>query len=271
MVRIGAAQLWKPGMGAQIDRSHPLVRGLQACWLFNENNGGVAYDAMGRFPFVFSSTGVSRIATPTGPGVKFDGTNGQGIAAGNPLSGAAALTIILYVKQTAGPTNPFGPYFGTDLSSLSGVYVGSDSAGNTIFEIGSQNSSIVLPTGVWSHAAFRYNSVSQVKAGYLNGVQAFTTTNGFGAMPTLASTYIGKRPVGDGSFTTDSSVGYMKVWNRDLSQPEIAADYATPWAMFTPPNDRRFYSIPGISPGGGAVIVGSLAIGGSGRLSVGIG
>ena len=266
MIRNGSTPLWKPGIGAQIDRSHPAAKGLLACWLFNENSGAVSYDMMGQYHYAFTG-GVSRMATPTGPAIKFNGIGGQGIAQGHPLANAAAFTVILYVNQKDGLGNPFGPYLGSEQSSTGGCYIGSDQIGAMIYEIGNVNNSLAVNDGQWNHCAFQYNGTT--KAAFLNGILSHSVSNTFGVMPNYLNTYIGKRPVSDGGYTTDSQIGYMKVWNRILSQSEIVGDYTSPWAMFTPANDRRFLRVASSAPGGG-LSVGSLAIGGSGRLSVGI-
>jgi len=256
-------------VGAQIDRSHPAAQGLLACWLFNENSGAASYDLAGSYHYAFTG-GVSRIATPTGPAIKFDGTSGQGIASGHPLANATAFTVIIYVLQKGGPAAPYGPYIGSDQNFNTGVYIGSDFVGTMQFNLGTVNNALNITDNQWNHCAFQYSASTQKKAAYVNGVQAYSVTNTFGVMPNYLQTYLGKGSAAAGSYFTDSQIGYIKVWNRFLSPTEIVSDYAAPWAMFAPANDRRFLRVASSAPDGG-VSVGSLAIGGGGRLSVGIG
>jgi hypothetical protein len=242
MIVPGTRPLWQPGVGAQIDRTHPAAQGLKSCWLFNENTGNMGYDAMGTRHFAFTG-GVARIATPGGPGVKFDGTSGQGITPGHPLANATALTVILYVRQKDGLSAPYGPYLGSEQNYNTGIYIGDNNPGKIQFYIGTVDNDLPIPNDTWCQCAFTYNSVTNKKFAYLNGVQKIATTSTFGVMPNYQNTYIGKTSPGGGGYFTDSQIGYIKVWDREFSQAEILHDYVKPWAMFQPTNERRFLAL----------------------------
>ena len=267
MIRVGSTPLWKPGVGAQLDRSHPAAQGLQACWLFNENGGNTLYDLAGNYHLALTG-GVSRIASPSGPAVKFDGTSGQGIALGHPLAGATAFTVLLRIRQKDGLVNPFGPYLGSDQKHDTGVYIGMNAAATILFYIGPGNLNIPLTNDTWGDYACVWDRDRNIKLGYANAVQVASTLPPVITIPNYLQTYVGKGSALD-AYYTDSQLGWMKVYNRALSAAEIVADGKSPWSMFTPAAARRFYSLPMGSIGSGISRSGGLSIG-AGRLNIGV-
>jgi len=265
MIRNGSAVLWKPGVGALIDRSHPAAQGLQAYWLFHENTGKILYDIAGTYHFALTG-GVARVAEPNGAAVKFDGISGAGLAAGHPLSGAVELTVILRLRQKNGLTNPFGPYLGSEQGFYSGVNI-NDNAGYIDFYIATLNLPVTVIDDVWGHYAFQWSNAAGIQRTYTNGLQSGNSTgHTVGPLPHYLNTYIGKASAAQGSYVQDSQFSSMKVYSRFLSAAEIAADYEAPYAMFFPPTVRRFYSVPGGVIGSGSN-QGGLSIG-AGRLSI---
>lgn len=250
MIRNGSALVGKPGVGAQIDRSHSATRGLKACWLFNENSGNMLYDLAGQAHFTLAG-GVGRTAGPWGPAIKLDGLSGQGVAPVHPLASATALTVILQARQKEGLNNPFGPYLGSEQNYNSGLYIGQNTPAVMQFWTGGVN--LNVPTAAndtWGHYAFTWDGASGLKYGYTNGLQSAALTGMFVTIPAYTQAYIGKASAAGGGYLTDSALGCMKVWNRMLSPAEIMADYLAPWAMLRPADMRRFYSVPPVVGGG---------------------
>ena len=266
MIRVGSTPLWKPGVGAQLDRSHPAAQGLLACWLFNENGGNTLYDLAGNYHFILTGGG-SRTASPSGPAIKFDGTSGQGIAAGHPLAGMTAFTVLLRVRQKDGIASPYGPYLGSDQKHDTGVYIGMNSTSTMQFFLGGTNILIPVTNDAWGDYACVWDRSRSLKLGYANAVQVASALPPFITIPNYLQTLIGKGSAFD-PYCTDSQLGWMKVYNRALSAAEIAADGESPWAMFLPAAARRFFSLP-VSGGSGASTVGGLSIG-AGRLNIGV-
>jgi hypothetical protein len=267
-IRNGSTMLWKPGIGAQIDRSHPAARGLVSCWLFNENGGNMAYDLAGSYHFTLTG-GVSRVAEPGGPALKFDGMSGQGSAVGHPLASAVEFTVILRVNQKDGLAQPYGPYLGSNLNYNSGIYIGQNSPALVQFYVGTSNLNTPVTNGVWGHYAFQWSGLNGSQRTYANGVQAGNIGGIATTIPAYTNAYIGKASASGGSIYTDSQLSWIKVYNRFLSAAEIAADYAAPFAIFTPAGARRFFSMPSQSVSGSALPMGGLSIG-AGRLSIGV-
>jgi hypothetical protein len=264
-IRNGSTRLWKPGVGTPIDRSHPAARGLQACWLCNENGGRMLYDSMGSYHFVLTG-GVARVAEPLGPGIKFDGTSGQGLAAGHPLASAQAYTVLLRLRQKDALASPFGPYLGSEQGHMTGLYIAQDI--NTTLQFWATSSKMTIPVtnDVWGHYALQWSNATGIQRSYVNGLAFGDNVNVFGTLPAYTNTYLGLASAATGSYLMDASVSSISVYNRFLSAVEIAADYASPYAMFAPPQPRRFYSLPA---SGGSAASGGLSLGG-GRLSIGV-
>ena len=248
MIRNGFMPIQKPTVGAQLDRTHPASQGLQSAWLFNENTGNTGYDMAGTSHFAFGGAAagaVARVASPYGPGIKFDGNAthanaGVGIAPGNPVSGATGLTILMRINQPVGGSG-FGPLFSTDLNYNNSIYIGEDTASKLQSFIGSNvKQSVTFTAGVWTHIACVWNGVTNVQSCYVNGVLNATVAIGAFTMPTLAQTYIGRASATEGQDVTDANMDFLYAYNKALSPAEILANYRHPFAMFTPPNDRRF-------------------------------
>lgn len=242
MIRNGFASAVKPGIGVQLDRSHPAARGLVACWLFNENTGSVCYDLAGSYHFALTG-GVSRLAGPHGPAIKFDGTSGQGVSAGHPLASATAFTVILRLRQKDGLSSPYGPYLGSNQNYNSGFYIGQNTPALMQFWVGGSDLDIPVTNDAWGHYAAVWSAATLVQSGYANGVLSVNRTGIMTTIPAYTNAYIGKASATGGGYFTDSWLGWMKVYNRALSAAEIAADYATPYALFAPPAARRFFSV----------------------------
>lgn len=254
MIQKGANPLWKPMMGAQLDRSHSATQGLQACWLFNENSGNMLYDLAGNYHFALTGT-VARVAEPYGPAIKFDGVTGQGIAPAHPLAGSTAFTILFRVRQKDGLASPYGSYLGSEQGFISGVNLNSNFPSQVEFDISNSKILTNIPNDAWVHLAFQWSNATGIQRVYTNSIQTANNTGlSIGALPAYTNAYIGKASAAQSNYTTDSQVSYMKVYNRFLSAPEIAADYETPYALFRPANDRvYFYGGAPLPPAGGGM------------------
>ncbi|MBU0598822.1 LamG domain-containing protein, partial [Patescibacteria group bacterium] len=68
----------KPLLGVQLNRSHPLAKGLVGCWVMNEGAGNKIYDLSGNGnDGSFPGGTANPLWKPgrTGPALKFDGVN----------------------------------------------------------------------------------------------------------------------------------------------------------------------------------------------------
>lgn len=253
MIVPGSRPLWKPGVGAQIDRGSPAAIRLKACWLFNEDGGYGAYDLAGSYHFALSTAGVTRVADTGGPGIKFNGTTGQGIAPGHPLAGATAFTIIAQIRQKNGLASPFGPYLGSDQSFTGGVYFASNQLSTSQVIVSSTTLSFAVLNDTWMTVAITWSAATQVIRSYLNGIQngTATVTAPIASIPAYTQTYIGKASAAASNLLTDSGMYIMKVYDRTLSPADIAADYASPYAMLQPVNQRRWLAVASAPPPSG--------------------
>lgn len=266
MTRFGTEQISKPMPGAQLDRSHPAAAGLQACWLFNENTGPTAYDSAGNGYHFALTGGVTRTATPYGPAITFDGSTGQGISTGTPLSGATQFTVILQHRVPSG--NPM-IFLTTSTAFNASLFTYFDTGGLTMFVNAAEpfNKSTPFPaSGVFDHMVMTFSgsSLTNLVSHWHNGILSATAAATVASIGAHTALYIGKDLTGANA--TNGTLESLKIYSRVLSPAEIEADYENPYAMFAAPNARRFYSIPGVASRGS----GQTGLGiSTGKLSIG--
>ena len=250
MIRNGYNALWKPTVGVQIDRTNPAVRGLRALWLCNENTGNMLYDIFGSYHFALTG-GVSRLAEPQGPDVKFDGLSGQGIASGHPLSGLTEFTVILRLRQKNGLSSPYGPYLGSEQGFTSGVNINSNNPSFFDFIVGTSTLTVAVVNDAWGVYALQWSNATGIMRSYTNGLLSGNLGGVNAVIPTYLNTYIGKASAPQLSYLTDSQISSMKVYDRFLTSTDIMSDYSMPYSMFTARGVRRLYEpVPPPSLGG---------------------
>jgi hypothetical protein len=245
MIVPGTRPLFKPRVGAQLDRSHSTARGLQNLWLFNENSGNICYDYIGGADFVLSG-GTTRMALADGPAVKFDGATGQALSPASPLSGAAQFTIILLCKNPVSGGNAF--LFGGNTAYNGSIFAYFDSGGGfSLFIGGAKVFSRVNPlvSGTYNQIALSFDGTggsNQTKY-YNDGVLAGTVASGVASIAMHTGFILGRD--GSGGTAGNTTASALKIYNRILSTPEINDDFNAPWTMFTMSNQRKFYSVGG--------------------------
>jgi hypothetical protein len=238
----------KPLLGATLNYSHPLAKGLVGCWLFNER-GGVCRDA------VYGNIGtLTNAVWKPDQSIYFDGTGdyvsvpsknyysfpaGQGFSIVckfkiNNTPGANAAGLVSKLQDDS----PF-------LMEWS-IYI--TSANKIIFQLNDGNvttwirslSSVVLTNGT------SYTFVGTFNGGtsntginhYINGVYdsgPTRTNNGiYAAMDASLSTVDFGAILRDSTYAgyLDGHIYYAMIYQRVLSPSEILSLYQSPYAMF---------------------------------------
>lgn len=108
----------KPAVGARINPSHPLARGLAGCWLLNEGTGRVVHDASGyRHEGDFSGGPVWATGS-LGREITFDGNDGW-ISMGDCLDpGTDDITVLALLRYDA--THQPNEWMGTHIGAIVG-------------------------------------------------------------------------------------------------------------------------------------------------------
>jgi len=233
--------LLKPVRGIQLNKSHPLARGLTACWLFNEGTGGEVCD-LGRFNVTgyFEGSGSAVPDWVAGPGgycLEFNGGSHECIRCGTGKLGWDQTNEISVVTSFM---NTSGAQYGRDLFHRSAYsnpvrlyLMGWNMTWDVDTDGTSTEVSFSTSANTWYHVAGTWTSGRGriYKDGVLADSDAGSGNLGF---------YNDNQEVNIGGFYNAGSpsngvtgrIPYVYVWNRELSAAEVARLYREPFAMF---------------------------------------
>ena len=229
----------KPFRGARLNRTHPLARGLVACYLMNEGGGNQIFDLTGN-----GDIGLLNVGSPTwetgrnGPALSFDGTN-DAVTLPELTGLTDQITISVWINTTAFAASEgyaLATSAGTEPYQL-GVQNGIgkirlDATGNGIidFDSGDTFSSITVNDGLWHNLLFTYDGAN-LKL-FVDGVQdgqvALT-----GNVSPFNTHFIGQRS--DGSVKWNGLADFPLFFNRALSASEVSWLYREPYAFIERP------------------------------------
>ena len=240
----------KPFRGAQLNRTHPLAKGLVGCWLFNEMTGETVFDLSGN-----GNTGTLENGVAWGSdGLEFDGVDD-------------------YVD--CGTDNIFN--VGTSDHVFSGwVYpytIAADDAFRYIAAIGNNDTGEQSGIGIrnakiihsahgtpwieflnytipaanqWYHIAVVHSGLTSYL--YING--ELKDEEDIAINVKIGKCYIGVNLGMTSSF--NGSIDSVRIYNRALSAEEVVWSYREPYAMFEPAfNPALLYSA---APPAGAIM-----------------
>lgn len=251
----------KPPPGTRRNFSHPLSQDLVGHWIMNEGNGVTVSDVSAYGNNGTRGTGATWTTGLRGHAIDFNNTtNGSITIADKSYYSATATTPALTVsawfsgvplvangmivtKGTGGGAFEWAlrfPDTGTNI-----MFNTWDSAGTDYYSV---TGTTTLSSGVW------YHGVGVVVHGvgasvYLNGRWEATDTTASSAnmSDTTAAVVIGKR--GDNAAFFDGLIDDVRIYNRALTDSDIAWLYAEPYADMAPM--RRFVGkMAGAAPGG---------------------
>jgi len=230
----------KPPAGYQLDYSHPLVRGLVGCWLFNEGAGDKIVN-------LASGIAAPKVGTPVwskgqfGPALTFPSGSGSYYAV--PFEqrlNIGFLTIAAWIRSVStttttnfidrdtesGPNRIFQFRLTTGSTLLHFVPFFSASPVTTFI------GTTTLNDGRWHHVAAVLDGINCRL--YVDGKIDFTVAE-TRAMDSggTAGYRIGAHSDAGATSVFDGSVDEVLVWNRGLSQAEIQLLYRSPFDFIT--------------------------------------
>ena len=239
----------KPIRGTQLNRSHPLARGLVGCWIFNENGGNVVFDLCNKNNGAFVNSPVWA-AGRFGSAIDFDSTSNQYIELGDDISilEPQRISVVAWIKAESnttihGITCATGNNYGYMLTLYTGkarfyIYDG----GWKIAESSNlNNGQLYHLVGIFD------GSIVQL---YVNGILQTTTANA------TQIDYIGTIGHHIGQYHTyvaydfNGIIDNTSIYNRALSAAEIQQLYREPFCMFEPKVSPAWL----YAPAGGGVI-----------------
>lgn len=220
----------KPFRGAQINKTHPLAKGLVGCWIFNEATGNKVFDLSGH-----GNNGTINGADWCADGLDFNGTTDNiNVGTDTIYDNTDALTIVTLIK-----IDTFDETSGYDGRVIAN-YI--DSSNYYILGINNENMGItfrIMSDGNVKQEEMRNNqidmwySVAAVFNGneakiYINDVQG-QNTNGLSAGTQTGLTICSR---GDGRGHVNSRISYVYIYNRALSTDETRQLNVNPYQMF---------------------------------------
>lgn len=232
----------KPPLGAMLDRSHPLAKGLVGCWLMNESLGTIIYNSSGNL-----TNGVLIGGTWSGGGIR--GGTGGITDLGNPpelgITGNSLSLEVLYRPHASGAANTNKQFI---TKWPNGFVLGYENAANNriwcVVYVGSSKTAYgVVPV---SDVSINYHIV-----GVYDGANVIVYVNGIPGSPiaatgnissTAANVQIGSYD--DGSQPVAGVMQYARTYNRALTQQEIQSLYFSPYAMFSLDTDFLYWKQP---------------------------
>jgi hypothetical protein len=248
----------KPPLGASINWSHPLARGLVSALLFNDGGTAVGHrlrDLVAPSRHVRCGSASQNDLSPR------DGFRGRGLYQPSEAAGSTAQNPNYVDAVSIAAGSDFSDFIAFDLHSTEGSNPGwwrSAGGGGTTFHIMQGASSlrpwirwngtdILQPSSGAAPPATGYQTIgisvrSSVNvAAYINGTGAHTATH------STATPAFDINPIGFQSGEGERPVGVWQafyVWTRALSQAEHIALYLDPYAMLARPR-RVVARIPG--------------------------
>jgi hypothetical protein len=245
----------KPPVGAQLKLDHPLARGLVGCWLFNEGSGDKAHDSSGQGnvgTLTNMDPATDWVGSLHGGALDLDGIDDYVQVASAGSLNVKNLTVHCCFKYIS-------------LGIYREVLSRDDRGSNRVFNIGSSWLAGLLECYIWN-SADGYVSVS--------GNTTLTAGTRYGLTITHDGNYVrlymdGKQNANPVALAGDTKTGPVPIlfgfqsganysnveiscvfiYDRALSDQEIAWLYAFPYAMF---EEESPYWIPFKAAGGGS-------------------
>lgn len=221
----------KPTFGSvEIDWSHPLARGLEACWIFN-SSGGTVYDLVGRHHGTITDTAVVTWSI---------GTRGLAINSIPSLSTTRGIIIANPVVIASGAPFSFdtmttwatGDLYGTLLAqgAARGFYqheTGSNAGKMDFFNVGDTPSTTATAVNTTNHFVLTSTGTSAIY--YLNG-----TMDGIAQSHTAVSLSLDTMFNDSASDTFAGKCFFQRVWTRVLTVSEARWLADEPYAFLRP-------------------------------------
>lgn len=230
--------LIKPKPGIQLNRAHPLARGLVGYWLFNEGSGGKIYSVISGIPgtltnFALSGSTSNWVGSPMGGCLDFDGSNDYiDTTATLTTTPTSSLTLVCWYRSTdtdgiligkAAATNQYHIDLHCDLVAATKTLVVGQ-ATTTITLVSNQLYCGVL---VQDNGVVYHYVNGQLKGSLtINATVLTSTTN---TNPWL----IGERQSnGAHEAPANAKIDEVRIYNRALNLFEIQTLYANPHIDF---------------------------------------
>jgi len=220
----------KPLLGQQINWSHPLARGLVACWLMNEGSGNRIYDLSGNKNDGIFVADTKWVSGETGQALKFD-RGDDAVIIDRDLGVYTNISISAWIKYDNAADNK--TIVGSYSSSTPPIWFVIQLNDIKLYR-GNYSGSYALQSDTWYHVVGIVEGIDATKDAeiYVNGVRVVDTDNIAGDMGADKGSFqIGS--LADLAYQFFGGIiDEVRIWNRALSSTEVAWLYREPYAMF---------------------------------------
>ena len=246
----------KPPLGATIDFSHPLSRGLVGAWLMNEGGGKIVNDIARKNNGIIN--GADWVPSKYGKALFFGNNDKITFNSNNPigslLNGARAISIVSRLNLNTFDSAEDNWIFGTRINLLSAgfeVYFPIDNirvAGRSVSTDTYQSYNVSFAKlNQWVSIVCIMDIKGKIFHTYIDNIKNISTGKTFGnsnytvGSPAQPDT-IGNSPniaVADGAF--HGSIEYVYTYNRALSPQEIQQLYIGPYQFMVPIKRKSYF------------------------------
>ncbi len=226
----------KPFRGARLNRTHPLARGLVACYLMNEGVGNQIFDIAGNHNGIFAGD-TTWIAGRDGPVLTFDGAGDYVDVGTFPgldfATSHFSITAWIYHASVFASTWPGIFLVSPSFEMTFGIDQTSDKIEIWTNNVNNAFSNSAIPANVWSFIGLTYDQTTF--RFYINGQPDGTSVIASPA-GAEATAYIGGLGVANTYF--NGLIGEVSIRNRVLSTPEMAQLHRELYAFIERPQSR---------------------------------
>jgi hypothetical protein len=242
----------KPPLGYPLDLAHPLAQGLVFDALLNENAGG-PWDPVGRVKGTLSGP-PTWTQGDVGPALNFGGSQYVDFGTISALNLTSNFTVAVRVWHSGwGTQGSAGIFTHQDSSNGWGVVVDNSVPSFICFNGGAFTyldwSGSISDKSWHTFVARKASGSSGTRNTFLNGVKGTTSdTQAAGSNATI-NAVMGRFYGNQNNFYLNGGrVGWAKVWNVALPDALIARLQDDPYAMYLPPNQRRWFAASLLPP-----------------------
>ena len=228
----------KPGRGIQLNRAHPLARGLVGCWLFNEGTGDKVFDLSlnsnhGALQNMDPAT--DWIAGRDGLALDLDGVNDYINLGAINQWGSNKISAVMCFKADAADSMVMMRYSGVGVLDFQPAWVNSFGTGIRLSIVGT---TVTIPYsgGEITTIVSTYDGNSGDGNIYRDGIKkgsiSTISTINSNTEPWLVGTDADASGGGSLGNWFQGQIYYIYLYNRALTASEVRQLYINPYAMF---------------------------------------
>jgi hypothetical protein len=234
----------KPPPWAQLDRTHPLTRGVAGEWPINEAAGGHVFDKSGHGQMFTAVNGPTWEGGQHGMGLHFHAASNQYLTTPSTAllaPGNASFTWAISVNFASIAANSIIVAKHSGGGAFDYLLWMNSANGYLNFELGSGGNVNCLAHGPvvinkWYYIICWFDAPAATVNIQVDGGPVDSGASG---VPVVTATPVSVGAFSTGSANLDGRIGHLAYWSRVLSAPERLQQQARPFARYAAPPPRR--------------------------------